>query len=108
MFDLKTYKPLSRVHAAEDADAVIYDRASERVFTFNGDAHSSTVIDAANGTFVTNIYSAGKLVTTVPIGAGVDGAGFDPATGNAFASAADGTLTVIHRPRVDSANGMKG
>jgi hypothetical protein len=36
---------LGRIHAAEDADAIIYDAASNRVFTFNGDAHSSTVID---------------------------------------------------------------
>ncbi|HEV3141615.1 MAG TPA: hypothetical protein VGY57_13920, partial [Vicinamibacterales bacterium] len=43
MFDLKTFKELGRIHAAEDADAIIYDGASDRVFTFNGDAHSSTV-----------------------------------------------------------------
>jgi hypothetical protein len=46
-------------------------------------------------------YSAGKLVTTLPIGAGVDGAGFDPASGDAFASNADGTLTVIHQDSPD-------
>ena len=40
-------------------------------------------------------YQAGKLVTTLPIGAGVDGAGYDPTSGNVFASNADGTLTVI-------------
>ena len=40
-------------------------------------------------------YTAGKVLTTLPIGAGVDGAGFDPASGNAFATGADGTLTVI-------------
>ena len=45
MFDLKTFKALGRIPAAEDADAIIYDAASNRVFTFNGDAHSSTVID---------------------------------------------------------------
>ena len=47
MFDLKTFKTLGRIPAAEDADAIIYDGASNRVFTFNGDAHSSTVIDPA-------------------------------------------------------------
>jgi hypothetical protein len=41
-------------------------------------------------------YRAGKIVATAPIGAGVDGAGFDAGSGNAFASGADGTLTVIH------------
>ncbi len=47
MFDLKTFKTLGRIPAAEDADAIVYDPASNRVFTLNGDAHSSTVIDPA-------------------------------------------------------------
>ena len=33
---------------------------------------------------------------------GVDGAGYDPATGDAFASNADGTLTVIHQDAPDT------
>jgi DNA-binding beta-propeller fold protein YncE len=175
MFDLKTYKPLARIPAAEDADAIVYDPASKRVFTLNGDAHSSTVIDSAAGTLIANIplggkpeygasagdgkvyanltdtnevveidakaakvtrrwstspckqpvsmaidtahhrvfsgcrsgvmaisdYDSGKVVTTLPIGAGVDGVGFDPAFGNVFASNADGTLTVIHQDSAD-------
>ena len=36
-----------------------------------------------------------KVLTTLPIGKGVDGCGFDPATSEAFASCGDGTLTVI-------------
>jgi DNA-binding beta-propeller fold protein YncE len=174
MFDLKTFKTLGRIPAAEDADAIIYDSASNRVFTFNGDAHSSTVIDPA-GKLITNIplggkpeygasagdgkvygnltdisevveidakiatvtrrwstapckqpvsmaldtahhrlfsgcrsgvmaisdYQAGKVVATVPIGTGVDGAGYDAASGDAFASNADGTLTVIHQDSPD-------
>ena len=60
MFDLKTFKVLGRIPAAEDADAIIYDRASKRVFTFNGDAHSSTVIDPRVGTLITNIPLGGK------------------------------------------------
>jgi DNA-binding beta-propeller fold protein YncE len=175
MFDLKTFQVLSRIPAAEDADAIVYDPASNRVFTLNGDAHSSTVIDARAGTLVTNIplggkpeygavagdgkvyanltdtsevveidakaatvarrwstapckqpvamaidtahhrlfsgcrsgvmavsdYQAGKVVATLPIGMGVDGAGYDAASGNAFASNADGTLTVIHQDAPD-------
>jgi DNA-binding beta-propeller fold protein YncE len=174
MFDLKTYKTLGRIPAAEDADAIVYDSVSNRVFTFNGDAHSSTVIDPA-GKLITNIplggkpeygasagdgkvygnltdtsevveidakiatvtrrwstapckqpvsmaldtahhrlfsgcrsgvmaisdYQAGKVVATVPIGTGVDGAGYDAASGDAFASNADGTLTVIHQDSPD-------
>src|ERR1700674_3450004 len=45
MFDLKTFKVLGRIPAAEDADAIIFDSPSKRVFTLNGDAHSSTVMD---------------------------------------------------------------
>jgi len=37
----------------------------------------------------------GKILTTLPIGTGVDGAGFLPATMEAFSSQGDGTLTVI-------------
>lgn len=175
MFDLKTFQVLGRIPAAEDADAILYDSTSKRVFTLNGDAHSSTVIEPKAGTLITNIelggkpeygasagdgkvyanlvdtaevveidaksatvtrrwstapckqpvsmaidtahhrlfsgcrsgvmavsdYQAGKVVATVPIGAGVDGAGYDAASSNAFASNADGTLTVIHQDSPD-------
>jgi WD40 repeat protein len=175
MFDLKTFKTLDRIPAAEDADAIIYDPASNRVFTFNGDAHSSTVIDPAAGKPIKNLdlggkpeygatagdgkvyanltdtnevveidaksatvsrrwpttgcknpvamaidtahhrvfsgcrsgvmavsdYQSGKVVATSPIGSGVDGAGYDAQSGDAFASAADGTLTVIHQDTAD-------
>ena len=37
----------------------------------------------------------GRVVAAVPIGAGVDGNGFDPATGLAFSANGDGTLTVV-------------
>jgi hypothetical protein len=60
MFDLKSFKTLSRIPAAEDADAIVYDSASNRVFTLNGDAHSSTVIDPQAGTVITNIPLGGK------------------------------------------------
>lgn len=46
-------------------------------------------------------YQTGKVVATLPIGSGVDGAGFDAASGDAFASNADGTLTVIHQDTPD-------
>src|ERR1700692_3677545 len=60
MFDLKTFKVLGRIPAAEDADAIIFDAPSNRVFTLNGDAHSSTVIDPREGTLITNISLGGK------------------------------------------------
>src|SRR6202049_2945513 len=70
MFDLKTFKVLGRIPAAEDADAILYDSASNRVFTLNGDAHSSTVIDAGAGTLITNIPLGGKPEYGAPAGDG--------------------------------------
>ena len=37
----------------------------------------------------------GKIITTLPIGVGSDGAGFNPNTMEAFSSQGDGTLTII-------------
>jgi hypothetical protein len=50
MLDLKSYKVFGGIPAAEDANAIIHDSVLNRVFTFNGDAHSSTVIDPGPGT----------------------------------------------------------
>ena len=44
----------------------------------------------------------GKIVATLPIGPGTDGAAYDAASGDAFASCADGTLTIIHQDGPDA------
>jgi len=54
-----------------------------------------------SGGMAVSDYQAGKVVATVPIGQGVDGAGYDPASGDAFASNAGGSLTVIHQDSPD-------
>jgi hypothetical protein len=38
---------------------------------------------------------SGKVLATLPIGAGVDGNAFDPGAGLAFSSNGDGSLTVV-------------
>ena len=175
MFDLKTLKVLKRTKAAIDDDAVLFDPATGHIFTMNGDAKSSSVIDAKTGDLIGSIdlgggpefgvsagdgklyiniedasevvevdaaamkvtrrwsikpcespsglaidrvhhrlfsgcrngtmgisdAQAGKLITTVPIGRGVDACRFDEGTGLAFASNGDGTLTVIHEDSPD-------
>jgi DNA-binding beta-propeller fold protein YncE len=60
-------------------------------------AHHRLFSGCRSGVMAVSDYQAGKVVATVPIGAGVDGAGFDAASGSAFASNADGTLTVVHQ-----------
>jgi YVTN family beta-propeller protein len=44
---------------------------------------------------------AGRLVTTVRIGSGVDASAFDPATQLVFASNGDGTMSVVHEDTPD-------
>lgn len=172
VFDLKSLKETNKIKldGAENPDAILYDPATKRVFTFNGRSKNASVIDAANDTVVatipldgkpefaaadgkgmvyvniedkselTSIDAAkaavvntwpltgceepsglamdqkhrrlfagchnqvmavvnaddGKVVTTVPIGQGVDANGFDPVHELAFSSNGDGTLTVVH------------
>ena len=70
MFDLKTLKVLGKTTAAEDADAIFYDPASKRVYTMNGDAGSSSVIDPATGKNVGTIPLGGKPEFGVSAGDG--------------------------------------
>jgi len=168
-FDLKTLKVLGRTHVDNDDDAIVFDPATRRVFTFNGDAHTASVLSASSGhrigtiqlgakpefgvtdghgrlyvnlessdqiaeidgvgmtvsrkwstgpchspaalaidrihhllfsgcrnqTMVISDIRQGKVIAEVPVGRGVDAARYDPATSLAFASARDGTMTVI-------------
>lgn len=61
------------------------------------DARNGILFVACRNPGVSVIMQAqdGKIITTLPIGTGVDGAGFNPATMEAFSSQGDGTLTVI-------------
>ncbi len=45
---------------------------------------------------------SGKVIVTLPIGAGVDGAAFDPGPQLAFTSNGSGTLTVVHEDSPDN------
>jgi DNA-binding beta-propeller fold protein YncE len=59
IFDLGTLKVIGEVKADNDADCVLYDPASKRVFAMNGDPNTSTVIDAKSGTVVGTIELGG-------------------------------------------------
>ena len=176
IFDLQTLKPIDKVKdVGENPDAILFDPATKRVFTFNGRSHDSTAIDAATGKIVGKIpldgkpefgvstgtgelfvniedkselvaldpkelkvkatwplapceepsglaidvkhrrlfagcgnklmavvnADNGKVITTLPIGQGVDANGFDPETQFAFASCGEGVLTVAHEDSPD-------
>jgi DNA-binding beta-propeller fold protein YncE len=44
-FDLKTLESKGTIKTDPDADGICYEPVTHRIFTFNGDSHSSTVID---------------------------------------------------------------
>ncbi len=69
-FDLKTLAKIADIKIGRNPDAIIYDRASKRVFSFNGDSRDATVIEAATGKVAGTIDIGGK-----PEAAAVDGAG---------------------------------
>ncbi|MHB8526332.1 MAG: YncE family protein [Candidatus Acidiferrales bacterium] len=61
------------------------------------DAHHHILFSGChNNMMVIMNADTGKVITTLPIGAGVDATRFDPGTQDAFASTGSGTLTVIH------------
>lgn len=70
IFDLKTLKTVGEAKADNDADSIVYDPASKRVFCMNGDPHSSTVIDAKTGTVVGTIDLGGGPEFAVADGKG--------------------------------------
>jgi len=71
IFDLKTLKPISKVQSVgENPDAILFDPATRRVFTFNGRSHNSTAIDAASGNIVGKIELGGKPEFGVSTGEG--------------------------------------
>ncbi len=70
IFDLKTLATSSKVKVGDGPDAILYDPATKRVFTFNGRSQDSTAIDATNGTVLGTIKLDGR-----PEFAAVDGKG---------------------------------
>jgi DNA-binding beta-propeller fold protein YncE len=70
IFDLKTLKTVGEAKAGKDADSIVYDPASKRVFSMNGDPHNSTVIDAKTGNVVGTIELGGGPEFAVADGKG--------------------------------------
>jgi YVTN family beta-propeller protein len=59
-------------------------------------AHRRSFSACANKKMSILDMDTGRSIATMPIGGGVDGAEFDPDSGNAFSPNGDGTLTVVH------------
>jgi YVTN family beta-propeller protein len=59
VFDIKTFRVTNKIKAESDADYILYDSASRRIFSFNGHSKNATVIDAAKKTVVATISMGG-------------------------------------------------
>jgi YVTN family beta-propeller protein len=71
VFDLKTLATLGTIPVGgHNPDAIVYDQASRRLFTFNGRSRDISVIDPQTGSVVATIPAGGK-----PEFAQADGAG---------------------------------
>ena len=60
VFDLKTLKTTKKINVGQGPDAILYDPATKRVFTFNGHGGDATAIDAEKETVVGTIPLGGK------------------------------------------------
>jgi YVTN family beta-propeller protein len=63
--------------------------------------HHRLFLGCGNKLMVMMNSESGKVIASVPIGEGVDGAEFDPGTQYAFASCRDGTVTIAHEDTPD-------
>lgn len=68
------------------------DLKNQRLFTVCRENKGMSVIDISNG----------KVITTLPIGAGVDAVAYDPKTKLIFCSNGDATTTIFHQDTKDS------
>ena len=85
--DTATHTVVSKwpLTGCEEPTGLAYAEVEHRLFSV---CHNSvmTMIDSASG----------KVVSTLPIGARVDGAAYDPQTKYVFSSNGDGTVTIAH------------
>lgn len=91
-FDPKELKVTAKwsIAPCREPSGMAIDLHNNRIFTV-GRNTKMAVLDAASG----------KVVAEVPIGGGVDGCAYDPASHHVFSSNGEGTLTVISQESAD-------
>src|SRR6185503_4373675 len=92
VFDPKTLTVLARwpLTPCEEPTGLAIDRVHQRLFAGCGNK-TMAIVDMRSG----------KVVASPAVGAGVDGAGFDPALQLAFTSNGEGSITVVHEDTPD-------
>jgi DNA-binding beta-propeller fold protein YncE len=93
VFDPKSLEVRKRfpIGVAKTPTGLAYDAKTNRLFIGCRNEPKMVVMDAASG----------KVITNMPIGAGVDFAGFDPDARLIFFSCGDGTLSIFHQKSAD-------
>lgn len=91
-FDPKGLTVISRwpLSPGEEPSGLALDKANQRLFSVCGNK-MMVVLDALSG----------KIVSTLPIGGGVDAAAYDPVRHLVFSSNGEGTITVIRQESAD-------
>jgi DNA-binding beta-propeller fold protein YncE len=79
------------VAPGEEGSGMAIDTANHRLFIGCGGSKTMVMMDSTSG----------KVITSVPIGDGVDACAFDPGTQMAFSSCRDGTTTIAHEDSPD-------
>ena len=87
--EVKNHFPIG---VAKVPTGLAYDAKTNRLFIGCRNEPKMVVMDAATG----------KVITSLPIGKGVDYAGFDPGSDLIFFSCGDGTLNIFHEKSADS------
>jgi DNA-binding beta-propeller fold protein YncE len=93
-FDPKSLEVKHRfpIGVARVPTGLAYDAKTNRLFIGCREEPKMVVMDA----------SSGKVITSFPIGRGVDFAGFDPQAKLIFFSCSDGTLSIFHEKSADA------
>jgi DNA-binding beta-propeller fold protein YncE len=93
VIDTKTHTIVTNwpIAPGEEASGMAIDLKNHRLFLGCGGSKTMVMMDSASG----------KVITSAPIGQGVDANAFDPGTGFAFASCGDGTTTIAHEDTPD-------
>jgi DNA-binding beta-propeller fold protein YncE len=92
VFNPKSLKVISKwsIEPVAEPSGLAIDLETKRLFSV-GRNKLMAVVDAESG----------KLITTLPIGSGVDGCAFDPVMHLAFSSNGEGTITIIKEESPD-------
>jgi len=93
VIDTKSHQVITNwpIAPGEEASCMAIDLKNHRLFLGCGGSKTMVMMDSTSG----------KVITSVPIGQGVDANAFDAGTGFAFASCGDGTTTIAHEDTPD-------